>query len=109
MLGFCTSYLIGTTGEKMAARLRKHVYDHMQLLPISYFQSRHAGLLLLLWLGIRHVVIHEITPGDLVSLLLYAMLMTSPLSGIAGVWLRCSVTNPDTSRHICPKIVNGWF
>ena len=27
-----------------------------------------SGLLLLLWLGIRHVVIHEITPGDLVSL-----------------------------------------
>jgi ABC-type bacteriocin/lantibiotic exporter with double-glycine peptidase domain len=43
-------------------------------------------LLLLLWLGIRHVVIHEITPGDMVSLLLYAMLMTRPVSGLANVY-----------------------
>jgi ABC-type multidrug transport system fused ATPase/permease subunit len=45
-----------------------------------------AGLLLLLWLGIRHVVIHEITPGSMVSLLLYAMLMTRPVSGLANVY-----------------------
>ena len=45
-----------------------------------------TGLLLLLWLGIKHVVIHEITPGDLVSLLLYAMLMTRPISGLANVY-----------------------
>ena len=226
ILGFCTSYLVGITGEKMAAKLRKRVYGHMQVLPISYFQIRRAGetlsllsndamiisnfvtttlvsllpllltffgafylmtrldlqiatvavlllpvyfmamkliglktrpiatdwvhawsrmisfveenlgllpviksfgrekveaqrfdsrnaellilskrqilvqsilaptvsflavagLLLLLWLGIRHVVIHEISPGDLVSLMLYAMLMTSPISRIAGVY-----------------------
>jgi ATP-binding cassette subfamily B protein len=226
VLGFCTSYLVGSTGEKMAAKLRKRVYEHMQVLPIGYFQNRRAGeslsllsndamiissfvtttvvsmlpllltffgafyimtrldiqialvsvlllpvyyaamkliglkirpiatdwvnawsrmisfveenlsllpaiksfsreklesqrfdsrnsellvlskrqilvqsilapaisflagagLLLLLWLGIRHVVIHEITPGTLVSLLLYAMLMTRPVSGLASVY-----------------------
>jgi ABC-type multidrug transport system fused ATPase/permease subunit len=37
-------------------------------------------------LGIKHVVIHEITPGALVSLLLYAMLMTRPISGLANVY-----------------------
>ena len=226
ILSFCTSYLVGTTGEKMAARLRKRVYEHIQVLPIAYFQKRRAGeslsllsndamiisnfvtttlvsmlpllltffgafyimtrldlqialvavlllpvyyiamkliglkirpiatdwvqawsrmisfveenlgllpviksfgrekvetqrfdsrnkellilskrqilvqsilapaisflaaagLLLLLWLGINHVVIHEITPGELVSLLLYAMLMTRPISGLANVY-----------------------
>lgn len=239
-LGFCTSYLVGTTGEKMAARLRKRVYEHIQVLPISYFQNRRAGeslsllsndamiisnfvtttlvsllpllltffgafylmthlnlqiasvavlllpvyffamkliglkirpiatdwvhawsrmisfveenlgllpviksfnrekveaqrfdshntelltlskrqilvqsilapavsflaaagLLLLLWLGIRYVVIHEITPGDLVSLLLYAMLMTSPISGLAGVYGQIQRTRGAADRLV---------
>ncbi|MEK6214097.1 MAG: ABC transporter transmembrane domain-containing protein, partial [Vibrio fluvialis] len=226
ILSFFASYLVGTTGEKMSARLRKRVYEHIQVLPIAYFQTRRAGeslsllsndamvignfvtttlvsmlpllltffgafyimtrldiqialvavlllpvyyiamkliglkirpiatdwvhawsrmisfdeenlgllpviksfgrekvetqrfdsrnkellilskrqilvqsilapaisflaaagLLLLLWLGIKHVVIHEITPGALVSLLLYAMLMTRPISGLANVY-----------------------
>ncbi len=226
IVGFFTSYLVGTSGEKMAAKLRKRVYEHMQVLPIAYFQTRRAGeslsllsndamiisnfvtttlvsllpllltffgafyimtrldlqialvsvlllpvyylamkliglkirpiatdwvqawsrmvsfveenlsllpviksfarekveaqrfdsrntellmlsrrqilvqsilapavsflaaagLLLLLWLGIRHVVIHEITPGSMVSLLLYAMLMIRPVSGLANVY-----------------------
>lgn len=226
LVNFCSGYLVGNTGEKMAAKLRKRVYEHMQVLPIGYsqthrtgeslsllsndamiisnfltttlvsllpllltlvgafyfmtrldlqialvavlllpvyymamkliglkirpiatdwvqawsrmtsfveenigllpviksfgrekveaqrFDSRNkellilsrrqilvqsilaptigflagAGLLLLLWLGIRQVVIHEITPGNMVSLLLYAMLMTRPVSGLANVY-----------------------
>ena len=43
MLNFSSSYLVGTTGEKMAARLRQRVYEHMQVLPISYFHQRRAG------------------------------------------------------------------
>lgn len=42
ILSFCNRYLVGTTGERMAARLRKRVYEHMQVLPIVYFQSRRA-------------------------------------------------------------------
>ena len=43
MLNFSSSYLVGTTGEKMAARLRQRVYEHMQVLPISYFHQRRPG------------------------------------------------------------------
>jgi len=240
ILSFCTSYLVGSTGERMAARLRKRVYEHMQVLPIGYFQSRRAGeslsllsndamiisnfvtttvvsllpllltffgafymmtrldfqialvavlllpvyylamkviglkirpiatdwvhawsrmisfveenlgllpviksfgrekveaqrfdsrnkellvlskrqilvqsilapavsflassgLLLMLWLGIRHVVTHEITPGDLVSLLLYAMLMTRPISGLAGVYGQVQRTRGAADRLV---------
>jgi ABC-type multidrug transport system fused ATPase/permease subunit len=59
-----------------------------------------AGLLLLLWLGIRHVVIHEITPGDLVSLLLYAMLMTRPVSGLANVYGQVQRTRGAAERLV---------
>jgi ABC-type multidrug transport system fused ATPase/permease subunit len=45
-----------------------------------------AGLLLLLWIGINHMAQGEITVAGLVSLLLYAMLMTRPVSGLANVY-----------------------
>lgn len=45
-----------------------------------------AGLLLLLWLGISHVESGQLETPQLVSLLLYAMLLTQPISGLANVY-----------------------
>ncbi|RLA47828.1 MAG: ABC transporter ATP-binding protein, partial [Gammaproteobacteria bacterium] len=45
-----------------------------------------AGLLLLLWLGINHVESGQLATSELVSLLLYAMLLTQPISGLANVY-----------------------
>jgi ABC-type multidrug transport system fused ATPase/permease subunit len=45
-----------------------------------------AGLLLLLWVGISHVGSGRLDPPELVSLLLYAMLLTRPVSGLANVY-----------------------
>jgi ABC-type multidrug transport system fused ATPase/permease subunit len=45
-----------------------------------------AGLLLLLWVGINHVQSGQLQTSELVSLLLYAMLLTQPVSGLAGVY-----------------------
>jgi ABC-type multidrug transport system fused ATPase/permease subunit len=45
-----------------------------------------AGALLLLWLGIRHMQSGQLQPSDLVTLLLYVMLLTGPLSGLASVY-----------------------
>ena len=240
MLNFSSSYLVGTTGEKMAARLRQRVYEHMQVLPISYFHQRRpgeslsllsndaeiisnfvtttlvtllpllltffgafflmtqldaqialaavlllpvyflaikligrkirpiatdwvhswsrmvslvqenlgllpviksfnrenleaqrfasrntellnlssrqilvqsilspaigflagAGLLLLLWLGISHMAAHEISAANLVSLLLYAMLMTRPISGLANVYGQIQRTRGAAERLV---------
>lgn len=240
MLNFSSSYLVGTTGEKMAARLRQRVYQHMQVLPISYFHQRRpgeslsllsndaeiisnfvtttlvtllpllltffgafflmtqldaqialvavlllpvyfvaikligrkirpiatdwvhswsrmvsfvqenlgllpviksfsrenleaqrfasrntellnlssrqilvqsilspaigflagAGLLLLLWLGISHMAAHEISAANLVSLLLYAMLMTRPISGLANVYGQIQRTRGAAERLV---------
>ena len=38
-----SDYLSGSTGELMAAALRRRVYQHMQILPLSYHQERRAG------------------------------------------------------------------
>jgi ABC-type multidrug transport system fused ATPase/permease subunit len=45
-----------------------------------------AGALLLLWIGIQHLQSGQLQPSDLVTLLLYVMLLTSPLSALAGVY-----------------------
>jgi len=45
-----------------------------------------AGALLLLWVGIGHVGDGRLQPSELVTLLLYVMLLTGPLSGLAGVY-----------------------
>jgi ABC-type bacteriocin/lantibiotic exporter with double-glycine peptidase domain len=45
-----------------------------------------AGLLLLLWVGISHVDSGKLDTGQLVSLLLYAILLTRPVSGLANVY-----------------------
>ena len=48
LLGFASSYLVGSTGASMAARLRSRVYEHLQILPMAYYQERKQGDLLTL-------------------------------------------------------------
>lgn len=47
-LVFTSSYLVGSTGAQMAARLRSRVYEHLQVLPLSYYQARKQGEMLTL-------------------------------------------------------------
>jgi ATP-binding cassette subfamily B protein len=44
------------------------------------------GVLVLLWLGIGHVEQGQITPSELVTLLLYAVLLMNPLGTLANVY-----------------------
>jgi ATP-binding cassette subfamily B protein len=57
-----------------------------------------AGLLLLLWLGINHVESGQLETSSLVSLLLYAMLLTQPISGLANVYGQLQRTLAATDR-----------
>ena len=45
-----------------------------------------AGALLLLWIGIQHMQSGQLQPSELVTLLLYVMLLTGPISALAGVY-----------------------
>ncbi len=45
-----------------------------------------AGALLLLWVGINHLQSGRLQPSELVTLLLYVMLLTGPLSALANVY-----------------------
>ena len=45
-----------------------------------------AGSLLLLWVAISHMESGQLQPSELVSLLLYVVLLTRPLAGLANVY-----------------------
>jgi len=45
-----------------------------------------AGALLMLWVGISHMESGRLQPSELVTLLLYVMLLTGPLAALASVY-----------------------
>ena len=57
-----------------------------------------AGVLALLWLGARGVAAGHIAAPDLVSLLLYGMLLTQPVSQLASVWGRVETARGSARR-----------
>ncbi len=48
LLSFATQYLVGSTGQTMASRLRSRIYQHLQVLPLTYTQERNQGDMLTL-------------------------------------------------------------
>lgn len=43
ILSFCHQLYVGSYAEYLASRLRQRVYEHMQILPVSYHQARRRG------------------------------------------------------------------
>jgi ATP-binding cassette subfamily B protein len=43
LLGFATQYFIGSTGERITADMRTRLYQHLQALPVGYYQQRRTG------------------------------------------------------------------
>jgi ATP-binding cassette subfamily B protein len=48
LLKFANSWLLGRTAEYILADLRTQLYDHLQALPLAYFQQRRHGEILAL-------------------------------------------------------------
>ena len=45
-LGFGQTYLIGWTGERVVANLRRSLYEHLQSMPLRFFANTRIGELL---------------------------------------------------------------
>jgi ATP-binding cassette subfamily B protein len=43
IVGITSGYLVGSTGALMSSELRSRVYEHMQILPLSFFHERKQG------------------------------------------------------------------
>jgi len=68
LIRFFTSYRIGTTGEQLTAGLRERLYQHLQALPLAYYQQRRPGETLTL-LSADAAIISSFVTDTLVQLL----------------------------------------
>ena len=59
-----------------------------------------AGIVALLWLGGAELVGGRMTPAELVSFLLYAMLLTRPVAGLADVYGRTQTARGALARLV---------
>jgi ABC-type multidrug transport system fused ATPase/permease subunit len=59
-----------------------------------------AGVIALLWVGSRAVAVHAMNPADLVSLLLYGLLLTQPVSQLAQVYGQTQTARGSAQRLI---------
>jgi ABC-type multidrug transport system fused ATPase/permease subunit len=92
LLSFGSSYLIGKTGENMAARLRMRIYEHLQSLPLRFFHARKHGEILTLVTN-DAVILSTFVTSTLVGLLpllvsfagaLFLITRISPTIGLAA-------------------------
>ncbi|MGH8119397.1 MAG: ABC transporter ATP-binding protein, partial [Gammaproteobacteria bacterium] len=68
LLNFGNRFLIGRTAERLLARLRTSLYDHIQALPLRYFDEKRRGEMLAL-LTYDADVLSSFVTGPLLNLL----------------------------------------
>ncbi len=83
LLQFCNRWLLGRTAESILADLRTRLYDHLQALPLAYFQQRrHGEVLALLTNDVAHL------SGYISGTLLSVVPLTLTVAGAAVLLLR---------------------
>ena len=60
-LGLCSSYMIGSAGEVMLAKLRRALFKHIQYLPQPYYADRQPGATLSLLSNDAEIVGYFVT------------------------------------------------
>jgi len=68
VISFATSYVTGAAAESVLARLRSRLYEHLQLLPVSYFDDHKRGNLLSI-LTTDSAIISNFVTGTLIQIL----------------------------------------
>ncbi|TNF98646.1 MAG: ABC transporter ATP-binding protein, partial [Gammaproteobacteria bacterium] len=76
---------------------RQYLRIQAVLSPVIQFLAA-AGIVLLLWVGTGYVQSEQLTAGELVSLLLYGMLLTRPVSGLADVYGQVQLARGSAER-----------
>jgi len=78
LLRFGNRYLIGNTSEKMLTKLRTRLYDHLQSLPLGFYQGQKRGEVLTLLTNDASVVSNFVT-GTLIGLLPHLVTLAGAL------------------------------
>ena len=111
-LSMGSSYLVGTTGALMSAELRSRVYEHMQILPLAWFQQRKQGDVLSLLSSdaesisrfVTNTVVHLLPQLLTLTFAFLVLLTLDPvIAGIAALLLPAyTITTKLLGRRIRP-------
>jgi ABC-type multidrug transport system fused ATPase/permease subunit len=71
--------------ERLMTLYRRYYRIQSAMSPLIQFIAA-SGILLLLWISSQKLQSHHLTPGELISLLLYGMLLTRPVSSLADAY-----------------------
>jgi ATP-binding cassette subfamily B protein len=88
LLNFATQNTIGGTGEQITCDMRNRLYQHLQALPLGYYQQRRPGETLTL-LSTDAAIISSFVTGTLVQLL--PALLTFGGAFLAMAWLDLTI------------------
>jgi ATP-binding cassette, subfamily B, bacterial len=88
LLSFASQYFVGSTGERITAELRTRLYQHLQALPVGYYQQRRSGDTLTL-LSTDAAIISSFVTDTLVQLL--PALLTFGGAFVMMAWLDWSI------------------
>jgi ABC-type multidrug transport system fused ATPase/permease subunit len=99
------------TAEKVASNLYSAQSDRVRALEVRQLRIESllmpavrwlgaACVLLLVWLGGHSVASGAIEPAELISMLLYGMLLTQPVSQLAGVYGQAQLARGSARRLI---------
>ena len=88
LLNFATQYTIGSTGERITADMRTRLYQHLQALPVGYYQQRRPGETLTL-LSTDAAIISGFVTNTLVQLL--PALLTFGGAFVVMAWLDLTI------------------
>jgi ATP-binding cassette, subfamily B, bacterial len=88
LLSFASQYFIGNTGERITSEMRSRLYQHLQALPVGYYQQRRAGDTLTL-LSTDAAIISSFVTDTLVQLL--PALLTFGGAFLMMAWLDWSI------------------
>ena len=105
IFSFFTQYTIGSTGEEMTAGLRSRLYQHLQALPLGYYQKKRSGDVLALLTNDTDIISGFVTDTlvQLLPLLLtftgafVMMLLIDPFIAMLAVVLLPRSTPSDSS------------
>ena len=68
LLSFTTNYLTGSAAEDVLARLRARLYEHLQLLPVAYYDDQKRGNVLSIVTSDSAIISNFVT-GTLIQIL----------------------------------------
>jgi len=77
----------------------RHLFLQSMLSPSMHFLAGSA-IVLLLWLSSQRLAAGELTPGEIISLLLYGLLLARPISSLASIYGQIQNTRGAAERLI---------